>query len=107
MLNVDVDINCHNGQYQTLQPDGSFKSQREMSIYFEVDGPYKVITIKLGVITIKLGVITMNPANYELVTTGDDPAGIDRGGSAAQETVIATCPLLLCHVPAVVVPRIR
>ena len=70
MLNVDVDINCHNGQYQTLQPDGSFKSQREMSIYFEVDGPYKVITIKLGVITIKRGmittepdVITMNPAN--------------------------------------------
>ena len=63
MLNVDVDINCHNGQYQTLQPDGSFKSQREMSIYFEVDGPYKVITIELGVITIELGVITMHPAN--------------------------------------------
>ena len=41
MLNVDVDRNCNNGQYQMLQPDGTYKAQREMSIYFEVDGPYK------------------------------------------------------------------
>ena len=45
MLNVDVDRNCKNEQYQMLQEDGSYKAQREMSIYFEVDGPYKAMIL--------------------------------------------------------------
>jgi DNA polymerase epsilon subunit 1 len=36
MLNVDVDTNCNNSQYQTLNKDSmDYEKQREMSIYFE------------------------------------------------------------------------
>lgn len=45
MLNVDVDVNCHNPQYQRQNADGGFDSQREMSIYFELDGPYKAMIL--------------------------------------------------------------
>ena len=45
MLNVDVDAKCNNTQYQTRQPDGSYTKQREMSIAFEVDGPYKAMIL--------------------------------------------------------------
>ena len=45
MLNVDVDANCHNPQYQRRDADGDFETMREMSIYFEVDGPYKAMIL--------------------------------------------------------------
>ena len=70
MLNVDVDKNCHNSQYQVkdrprrashvpphLTPPipphpqvkdpetGEYTTQREMSIYFEVDGPYQAMVL--------------------------------------------------------------
>lgn len=44
MLNVDVDRICNNSQYQMLE-NGEWKRQREMSIYFEVDGPYKAMIL--------------------------------------------------------------
>ena len=46
MLNVDVDRDCHNAQYQRLDPEtGEYVKQREQSIYFEVDGPYKAMIL--------------------------------------------------------------
>ena len=45
MLNIEVDKNYNNSQYQTRQPDGSYAKQREMSIAFEVDGPYKAMIL--------------------------------------------------------------
>ena len=47
MLNVDVDKNNHNSQYQRLKdPEtGEYEKQREQSIYFEVDGPYKAMIL--------------------------------------------------------------
>ena len=36
---------CHNAQYQTLSADGNYVKQREMSIAFEVDGPYKAMIL--------------------------------------------------------------
>jgi len=45
MLNVEVDSNCNNSQYQTRDEHGNFTKQREMSIYFEVDGPYKAMIL--------------------------------------------------------------
>ena len=46
MLNVDVDVNNHNSQYQRLDPEtGDYVKQREQSIYFEVDGPYKAMIL--------------------------------------------------------------
>ena len=45
MLNIEVDERCHNAQYQTLSADGNYVKQREMSIAFEVDGPYKAMIL--------------------------------------------------------------
>ena len=45
MLNVDVDRNNHNPQYQRLNDDGEYAKQREQSIFFEVDGPYKAMIL--------------------------------------------------------------
>lgn len=45
MLNVDVDKSCNNPQYQRQNERGDFETQREMSIYFEVDGPYKAMIL--------------------------------------------------------------
>ena len=46
MLNVDVDRNCANPQYQRLDPStGEYVKQREQSIFFEVDGPYKAMIL--------------------------------------------------------------
>ena len=46
MLNVDVDRNNHNPQYQVLNKEtGEYEKQREQSIYFEVDGPYKAMIL--------------------------------------------------------------
>ncbi|KAL1527844.1 hypothetical protein AB1Y20_009223 [Prymnesium parvum] len=45
MLNVDVDKTCNNSQYQRQNENGEFTTQREMSIYFEVDGPYKAMIL--------------------------------------------------------------
>ena len=46
MLNVDVDVNNHNAQYQRLDPStGEYVKQREQSIYFEGDGPYKAMIL--------------------------------------------------------------
>ena len=46
MLNVDVDRNNHNPQYQVLNKEsGVYDKQREQSIFFEVDGPYKAMIL--------------------------------------------------------------
>ena len=46
MLNVDVDSSYNNDQYQTLNPStGEYDTSREMSIEFEVDGPYKAMIL--------------------------------------------------------------
>ena len=45
MLNIEVDERCNNAQYQTLGKDGNYVKQREMSIAFEVDGPYKAMIL--------------------------------------------------------------
>ena len=45
MLNVDVDVNFNNPQYQRQTEQGAFETQREMSIYFEVDGPYRAMIL--------------------------------------------------------------
>ena len=46
MLNVDVDDQCNNSQYQMLDKESNeYVKQREMSIYFEVDGPYKAMIL--------------------------------------------------------------
>lgn len=43
MLNVMVAEHNTNEQYQTLNPEtGQYVTSSEMSIEFEVDGPYKV-----------------------------------------------------------------
>ena len=46
MLNVDVDASYNNAQYQTKAKDGDgWEVSREMSIEFEVDGPYKAMIL--------------------------------------------------------------
>ena len=45
MLNIEVDERCNNAQYQMLGADGNYVKQREMSIAFEVDGPYKAMIL--------------------------------------------------------------
>eukprot|EP00900_Chrysochromulina_parva_P027266 jgi/Chrpa1/9173/Chrysochromulina_OHIO_Genome00022984-RA len=46
MLNVDVDRTCANPQYQRLDVgSGMYSKQREQSIFFEVDGPYKAMIL--------------------------------------------------------------
>ena len=45
MLNHLVHDKFTNDQYQTLQPDGTYKVTSENSIFFEIDGPYKAMIL--------------------------------------------------------------
>ena len=45
MLNVLIYDSFKNPQYQTLSEDGSYKTHTEMSVFFEIDGPYRCMMI--------------------------------------------------------------
>lgn len=45
MLNHLIFDKFTNQQYQTLQPDGNYAVSSEMSIFFEIDGPYKAMVL--------------------------------------------------------------
>lgn len=45
MLNLLIYDSFKNDQYQTLQEDGSYATNTEMSVFFEIDGPYRAMVI--------------------------------------------------------------
>lgn len=45
MLNMLIYDKYKNEQYQELQPNGRFDTRTEMSVFFEIDGPYKAMVI--------------------------------------------------------------
>eukprot|EP00964_Phaeocystis_antarctica_P117419 scaffold81252_cov33-Phaeocystis_antarctica.AAC.1 len=70
-----------------LGADGNYVKQREMSIAFEVDGPYKVPSSPFN-LTLTLTLILTPTLTLTLtLTLGHDPAGVDGGGQAAQEAL--------------------
>lgn len=45
ILNLLIYDEFKNDQYQDLNPDGSYKRYTEMSVFFEIDGPYRAMII--------------------------------------------------------------